>query len=252
MLLGAISLNTIHLSGLTFGQGLPKICVPLTSSTLPALLQEARQAQSLSADLVEWRLDAFSGDPLPALSSLCQGLALPLLCTLRTAGQGGEARLEPREYQAALTRLIQAGGFAFIDIEMGFGSIAASLAAQAKKAGLGVIISSHDFQKTPPKEQMVRALEEMRSLGAHLPKLAVTPQSPQDVLALLQATLEASQRLGPVVTMSMGELGRLSRVSGGLTGSCITFGAGQNASAPGQLPANRLKTLLVELGGAQP
>ena len=252
MLLGAISLNTIHLSGIPFGAGLPKICVPLTASSLPALLQEARMTLSLPADLLEWRLDAFSDDPLAALPALSQAVCRPLLCTLRTAEEGGGAHLTPQEYEAMLSSLIGAGGFQFLDIEMRFGKRAAALAARAREAGLGVILSSHDFHRTPSKEQMLLALEEMKSLGADLPKLAVTPQSPQDVLDLMEITLEASRRLGPVITMSMGELGRLSRVCGGLTGSCMTFGAGQNASAPGQLPAGTLKTLLIELGGAKP
>mgnify|MGYP002234856443 CR=1 FL=1 len=48
-------------------------------------------------------------------------------------------------------------------------------------------------------------------MGADLPKLAVMPQSPADVLALLAATYEASAQIGPVITMPWGDLGKLSR-----------------------------------------
>ena len=87
----------------------------------------------------------------------------------------------------------------------------------------------------------------MKALGADLPKLAVMPQSPADVLAVLEATYEASAQIGPVITMAMGDLGKLSRVSGGLTGSCLTFGAGSSASAHGQLNAEDLRAILQDL-----
>ena len=45
-------------------------------------------------------------------------------------------------------------------------------------------------------------------------------------LALLAATWEASSEIGPVITMSMGELGKITRAGGGVFGSCLTFGAG--------------------------
>ena len=81
----------------------------------------------------------------------------------------------------------------------------------------------------------------MKELGADLPKYAVMPRSPEDVLALLWATLQAAGRWGRSSTMSMGELGKVSRACGGMFGSCLTFGAGQNASARGQLNAEDLR-----------
>ena len=39
----------------------------------------------------------------------------------------------------------------------------------------------------------------------------------------------------PVVTMSMGALGVVSRMAGEIFGSCITFGAVGEISAPGQI-----------------
>ena len=86
-------------------------------------------------------------------------------------------------------------------------------------------------------------------MGADILKIAVMPKSRTDVLELLSAT-EEMQRLyteKPVVTMSMGSLGLISRLSGEFFGSAITFGAGDKASAPGQIPAERLKMILDEI-----
>ena len=117
----------------------------------------------------------------------------------------------------------------------------------ARRQGIGVVLSKHDFAKTPPAEEIAATLLHMKELGADLPKYAVMPHTPEDVLALLDATLRASRKVGPVITMSMGELGKLSRVSGGVFGSCVTFGAGQNASAPGQLDAEDLRAILEDV-----
>ncbi len=240
-------MRTIHLAGLAFGAGLPKICVPLTAGDLPGLERELAAAAALPADLFEWRLDCFQGDPASGLALLREKARLPLLATLRTKGQGGAADPSPQKYEAQLLDLLGQGGFQLLDIEFSWGRETVSrLIRAAHEKGVGVIVSHHDFQKTPDAAPMVELLREMKSLGADLPKLAVTPRFPGDVLALMEATLETSETLGPVVTMSMGALGRLSRVSGGLTGSCMTFGAGASASAPGQIPAARLSELLEE------
>ncbi len=48
----------------------------------------------------------------------------------------------------------------------------------------------------------------------------------------------------PVVTMAMGRMGLLSRISGQIFGSCITFGTLGKASAPGQLPMAEVAAIL--------
>lgn len=242
-------MRCIPLQGLRFGEGLPKLCVPLTGNGMPALLSELQQVADLPADLFEWRLDCFFGNPLPVLPQVLENLGdKPLLCTLRTAKEGGQADLSPAAYEEQLAALVELGGFRLLDVELSCGEERAKrLIDLARSRGLGVVVSRHDFQKTPPQGEMVETLLRMKALGADLPKLAVMPQSPVDVLAVLEATYEASAQIGPVITMAMGDLGKLSRVSGGLTGSCLTFGAGSSASAPGQLNAEDLRAILQDL-----
>lgn len=244
-----ISLKILELAGLRFGEGLPKICVPLVGTGMPALLREAQYAAALPADLYEWRADHFFGDPLDALPDLRKELGKkPLLCTVRTKGEGGEALLSPEEYEELLTALLNRGGFQLLDIELSQGEDRVKrLVSLAQSRGVGTVVSKHDFDKTPPAGEIRDTLLSMKGLGADLPKYAVTPQNAGDVLALLAATWEASERIGPVVTMSMGDLGKLTRVSGAVFGSCLTFGAGQDASAPGQINAEDLKAILEDL-----
>ncbi len=242
-------MNVITLAGIPFGEGLPKICVPLTSGGMPALLSEIQEVRALPADLFEWRADCFYGGFADALEALKDGLwGKPLLCTLRTEREGGSAKLSPEEYERALWDLLDLDGFQLLDVELSCGEDRVRrLGEKAKAKGVGLVVSRHDFSRTPAEDEMVDTLLRMKELGADLPKLAVMPQSPEDVLALLGATLRASKVCGPVITMAMGDLGKFSRVSGALFGSCLTFGAGKSASAPGQIQAEDLKAILEDL-----
>lgn len=242
-------MNTVEIAGLRFGEGLPKICVPVLGGGMPALLMEIQEVRDLPADLYEWRADHFFGDVSQAISALRDGLnRKPLLCTLRTKEEGGCTEVSPEEYENRLLGLMEAGGFQMLDIELACGTDRTKrLAGLAREKGLGVVVSRHDFEKTPAENDMVRTLAQMKLLGADLPKLAVTPRSPGDVLALLSATYRASRELGPVITVAMGDMGKISRVSGALFGSCLTFGAGRSASAPGQINAEDLRAILEDL-----
>lgn len=242
-------MDIVETAGLRFGEGLPKICIPLTGGGIPALISEIQEVRDLPADLYEWRIDCFFGGYSEGLDALGQELAgKPLLCTLRTKGEGGRAELSPEGYEAFLSGLLDRGGFQLLDIELSCGEDRVKrLVEKAHGKGIGVVVSRHDFEKTPPQEEILRTLEQMKELGADLPKMAVMPQAPKDVLTLLSATLRASEKIGPVITMSMGPLGKLSRVSGQVFGSCLTFGAGQSASAPGQINAEDLRAILEDI-----
>ena len=119
------------------------------------------------------------------------------------------------------------------------------LVRTAHENGVPVIVSNHDFKKTPPKEELLDRLENMQELGADILKIAVMPESTEDLLTLLAATEDGGRYLKqPIVSMSMGGKGILSRVAGESFGSAITFGTAGAASAPGQLPAEELKEIL--------
>jgi 3-dehydroquinate dehydratase I len=112
-------------------------------------------------------------------------------------------------------------------------------------AGIGLVLSYHNFQRTPPAGEILARFEQAAALGADVAKVAVMPQSPEDVLQLFDATLQASRRLAiPVVSMSMAGTGAVSRLAGGVFGSSLTFAVGREASAPGQVPIEDVRTVL--------
>ena len=105
--------------------------------------------------------------------------------------------------------------------------------------------SNHHFDRTPSIEEMVKRMETMDRFGADILKLAVMPKSDEDLMSLLTATVMMKRRTEKqVITMSMGKTGVLSRLCGEASGSAVTFAAGIKASAPGQIPAERMRRTL--------
>lgn len=86
----------------------------------------------------------------------------------------------------------------------------------------------------------------MEALGADIWKIAVMPQNGRDVLTLLDATLTMTEAedCSPVISMSMAALGAVSRLSGEVFGSAVTFAAAGRASAPGQISVDKMSEML--------
>ena len=98
-----------------------------------------------------------------------------------------------------------------------------------------LVLSYHNFEETP--ENLMELLSEMTNLTPRVVKVAVMPKNEQDVLDLMNFTrgFKAFNPEQEFVTMSMGKLGRLSRLAGDLVGSSWTFASLDNTSAPGQV-----------------
>jgi len=123
--------------------------------------------------------------------------------------------------------------------------LTARVAEAAHAAGVAVVASYHDFGATPPRERILARLAAMAGSGADVAKIACMPKRMEDVLTLLAASSEASRTLdAPVIAVSMGPLGVISRAAAGQFGSCATFAAVGEASAPGQVPLAELEPVL--------
>jgi 3-dehydroquinate dehydratase-1 len=121
----------------------------------------------------------------------------------------------------------------------------AQVRAAAQAHGVGLVLSFHNFQSTPSQEVLSQRFAQAQQLGADVAKIAVMPQRLEDVLSVLGATLESSQTLDiPVVSMSMGGYGALTRLFGWAFGSAMGFAVGVTASAPGQVPIEDMNTVL--------
>ncbi|MBP7954462.1 MAG: type I 3-dehydroquinate dehydratase [Parabacteroides sp.] len=235
------------------GDGKTKICVPLVGKTTDALVEECKYLQDKACDLAELRIDFFEGAEDVAKVKELLAVVRPelankgLLFTWRTKGEGGELAITVDDYFNLLDEVIQTGNVDAIDIEYFFDQTRmVSTIELAKKHNVAVIMSNHDFDKTPAKEEITSRLIGMKKAGADVAKLACMPQSAKDVLTLLTATEEVKAQYPdePIITMSMGKLGVVSRICGSVFGNGMSFGAAKQGSAPGQVEIGILKDVL--------
>lgn len=249
-------MKPLKIQKLNIGEGLPKICVPIVGTTAQSILQEAQQISQTSADLVEWRIDFFehysTWEQIEMIGNQLRQILTntPILFTFRTKQEGGQSEITKQDYVLLLTKAIESHLFDLIDIELFFDtSILSSLIPLCKKHTIFTILSNHNFDLTPNKSEIISRLQKMEQIGADIAKIAVMPKTKDDVFTLISATMEQSKQSSiPIVTMSMGQLGMISRICGTLSGSAITFGCMEHSSAPGQIKTETLSHILQVLG----
>lgn len=234
------------------GKGKPLVCVPVMESSREGIVREARRLAELSVDMIEWRVDAFEEvQSLNAIREVLKELAeivkdTILVYTFRTKRQGGLMQLEEEKIHDIRQIAAETDVVDFIDMEYFETKKPGRVIAGLQSMGAHVIASHHDFEQTPDRRVIRMLLEQMRESGADVVKLAVMPQSMQDVLDLLEETSFFHEKYPEraLITMSMGDKGCISRVAGEFFGSCVTFGSGECASAPGQLQMEELCKVL--------
>ncbi len=238
------------------GEGMPKICIPITGINVNQILSQGLKIMRSPADLIEWRADYFRKcTNKDALKSLLGKLndrieGRPLLMTLRTSEEGGCISISDEEYIETYKAAMSTGFVDMIDVQyMKKAGIRDALLTSAAEYGVKVIFSYHDFSKTPDDDFMTETLIGMQSAGADIAKIAFMPQNPSDVLRLMSVTEKVSSIDGmiPIITISMSAMGIISRISGETFGSAVTFATAGESSAPGQLDADEVDRIMVQM-----
>ena len=244
--------NLLCIKGKIIGKGKPLVCVPVMESSKEEILRETRRLEEAHTEMIEWRVDAFENVESPnAIREILNEMKhiikeSILVYTFRSKNQGGCKALSAADIYDIHQVAAESDVVDFIDVEYFEAKNPQKEIAMLREMGAYVIASHHDFEQTPDTEVIRMLLEQIRESGADVVKLAVMPQNMWDVLHLLEETnrFHDNHPDYPLITMSMGAKGGISRVAGEFFGSCVTFGAGGQASAPGQLPVKQLEEIL--------
>ncbi|HFI0346036.1 TPA: type I 3-dehydroquinate dehydratase [Streptococcus suis] len=218
-----------------------RIVVPI----MPRNLEEVEAidvGRLAEADLIEWRADYLPKEDIlrvaPAIFEKSNGKEV--IFTIRTTREGGYLDLEDQEYVDLIKEVAALYQPDYIDFE--YYSYQSVFDQMLEFPNL--VLSYHNFEETPAN--YLEIMSELTSLSPAVVKMAVLAKSEQDVLDVMNytrgfKTLNAEQTFA---TIAMGELGRLTRIAGVITGSCWTFASLDEVSAPGQMSlANTRKFL---------
>lgn len=252
-----IQTRPIQVRGKPLGGGaMPIIITPLVGRTTEAILSEVAAIVPKQPDLLEWRIDFFSaiGDVTTVVETAeaIRGVAggVPVLLTRRNVTEGGEKLAIDEAAVVEMYRVAcQERCVEMIDYELSnTPTDVQKLRDVSISNDIAMIMSYHNFATTPDAATLDEKFALAEKLGADVAKVAVMPSSPQDVLALLAATDRARQAIKlPLISMSMGGIGSLSRMIGWLYGSAATFAVGKSSSAPGQIAIEDLRATLANI-----
>ena len=235
------------------------ICVPIVGPTVEDILSQLEEAVQAKVDLIELRPDMWmkcsnisEDEYIPTIVTFVEEVHprvvdMPVLFTWRTISEGGETPLCSDNYIKLLQAIVDQDLVQAIDVELfAYTEEIGSIMKQAHQQGMQTVMSYHNFQSTPDIETLHVYAERMVSVGAQVIKFALMPITNDDVLSVLQFTKELMERYPqlPRITMSMGQLGQITRTCGHVFGNCLTFGTLGQASAPGQVDVSILQRLL--------
>ena len=216
----------------------------LVVSVMPKSLEEAQGIDAMryiDADIIEWRADFLPKEAIlqvaPAIFEKFAGREL--LFTLRTRAEGGEIDLDSAEYVQIIKDVAQLYQPEYIDFEY----FSHKDVFEEMLDFPNLVLSYHNFQETP--ENMMEILSELTSLTPKVVKVSVMAHTEQDVLDLMNFT-RGFKILNPeqeYVTISMGKVGKVSRITSDVTGSSWSFARLDEASAPGQISLSSMKKI---------
>lgn len=215
-------------------------------------LETSKKAAEIGADILEIRLDLLEirdqDIAAETIRKVKSETGLPIIITNRSYIEGGKWGGEEAERIGLIKDLLSLrDGPDAVDIELSIDEDERDRAVEAaKNNGKTVIISSHDFSKTPSFVEMKATLEDAFIAGADIAKLAVMPQSMKNVIDLLRVTLDVGGAGREICTIAMGDLGKHTRVIAPFYGSVLTYASVENTilTPPGQLPVDKLKKIM--------
>ncbi|MDP3478987.1 MAG: type I 3-dehydroquinate dehydratase [Desulfoprunum sp.] len=218
-----------------------RVCVAVGRPDMRSAVNAAREISTL-ADVVEIRLDCIADAEVKPFLDTVSG---PLLFTNRPTWEGGTFAGPEQERIDLLLDAVR-GGAAYIDLELQ----APSESLQRLRDALAgsktlLILSHHNFELTPSREELVKRLSLMQEKGAHVGKIVTMAHDYHDVLRVLQLQEEAMARNFPLIAFCMGRAGIISRLATLELGGYMTYCAvdAEEATAPGQIAVADFKTI---------
>lgn len=212
-----------------FGKDRPSIAVPFADKNQLSTIRRLRKA---GMDVAELRIDLFSSrDESRVIREARKFKGVPTIATIRSQAEGGKWRGTDAERLALFLAVLP--HVDALDVEWSSRALVEPLVREARRRKKAVIISFHDFKKTPDPAFLLKLARSAKAAGADAVKIAAMARTRKDMRSLAQFTFQHAA-LG-LITLSMGKEGAISRLFFPGLGSLLTFAHAGRRTAPGQM-----------------
>jgi 3-dehydroquinate dehydratase-1 len=218
------------------------ICCALTGKDINQVVDKAT---GLDCDVVEVRLDLIDNvDGIKALEKINQ----PVMSTCMPKDEGGEFEGSEVERLDLLKKTLPYSNYISVELRME-ADLRDELVLAARDAGVNVVMTLHDFEKTPTVDEIVEKLQAMEDVGADIAKVAFICENIEDALDIMAAKIRSKLEI-PVIALGMGEEGKITRASAPFIDCYLSFAsvAEEEATAPGQYSLQELKAIYECIG----
>lgn len=217
----------------------PRICIPIIENSLSKAQNSVHQASKI-ADLIELRIDYLK---TPQIPTFLNAREKPFIITYRRREEGGKHEINDKRRLEILEEAILQG-FDYVDVEVRSKSFLLHHLI-SHRGETKIILSYHDFQKTPSINELRRLFDQMIKWKADVIKMVTLAQSWEDNLRVLSLIPYSKQRNQEILAFCMGKKGKISRILSPLIGGAWTYASLNRGkvSAPGQLTAYEMREI---------
>jgi len=202
----------------------PLICTSITAPTARGFMSKTKIASSIGSDVAELRIDSLTNQSPENIKKIIKDSCLPLIVTNRNKENRGLFPSGNEQKRLSLLFESMKAKPAFIDIELHTDEEDRNaIIDAAKKKGIGVICSYHDFNDTPSAEKIIKIFKVVASTGADIAKLVFTPHTKKDIVNILHAVEFVRYDNMPSTIFGMGDMGQDTRILSPVLGSCLTY-----------------------------
>ena len=211
-----------------------KIAIPIFQEKCEDVIEVAQDCIEKGADVLEFRIDALKNPDIGEIKNTIKEIDFPMIATNRIQSEGGSFKGSEDERIDILYEC--AGLVDYVDIELQCDD---EYINRIHDTGTKTIVSYHDFEKTPDLNEIMYIVDKEHELG-DIAKVAFVPEDLEDTLTILAVLSHCED----TIAISMGDLGSYTRVMASKFDSPITFAAGTDVTAPGQIDIETMKALL--------
>lgn len=216
-----------------------KTCISI-AETNPTRLKKTLKNSLKKAEFVEIRFDFLKPEQIPFVLEDIKKNLKRAICTLRPKSEGGKFEGNEKE-RISILKLIAEYNPHMIDVEFNTIKHNKSLVKYLKGAKTEVLISEHDFKKTPRLSQLQNKLYQMSKFSKNI-KIVTTAKTIEDATTVLE--LYREKRNLNLIAFAMGDQGRISRILSLFLGSPYTYVSLGKPVAPGQFSIDEIKKII--------